>query len=222
MPSLSTGHNIYLSRVNHDLTLNVGGTRPRRNNYFSLGRVLIIGGGVTGLTVSLCEKKSFYHFFYRDKSSDCVDATGRWLRSDHTLRSMGITVRSYHIPNCWRFVRIILISHHFLIVIPTLALSCRWEWPPAVCGKHTNLDSLDKSKRWCMTSYRILEKLMGAIPAKEHGARMRMSNFFFHKKLQDMPEQLEKMLEIESVSGVRYCHLRQGGTLTNSTQDPGI
>jgi D-amino-acid oxidase len=54
-----------------------------------------------------------------------------------------------------------------------------------------------------MTSYRILEDLMKIIPANDHGARLRMSNFFFHKKLSDMPDQLEKMLEIESVPGVR-------------------
>jgi hypothetical protein len=44
---------------------------------------------------------------------------------------------------------------------------------------------------------------MKIIPANDHGARLRMSNFFFHKKLSDMPDQLEKMLEIESVPGVR-------------------
>ena len=53
-----------------------------------------------------------------------------------------------------------------------------------------------------MVTYRILEKLMSNIPAEEHGARMRLSNFFFHKMLEDMPEQLEKMLEIAAVPGV--------------------
>src|ERR1700728_1538660 len=78
-------------------------------------------------------------------------------------------------------------------------LCSRWEWPPAVCGKHTNLDSLENSKRWCMTSYRIFDKLARIISAEEHGVRMRLSNFFFHKNLGEMPEQLQKMQEIESM-----------------------
>jgi FAD dependent oxidoreductase len=100
--------------------------------------------------------------------------------------------------------------------------SLRWEWPPAVCGKHTNLDSLDKSKRWCMTSYRILEDLMKIVPAKEHGIRMRMSNFFFHKTLPNMPDQLEKMLEIESVPGVRTTCINGTRNTNNQPQIRGF
>jgi hypothetical protein len=53
-----------------------------------------------------------------------------------------------------------------------------------------------------MTSYRILDKLARALPAEEHGVRMRVSNFFFYEKLTALPEQLKKMKEIESVSDV--------------------
>ncbi|XP_015758697.1 PREDICTED: D-aspartate oxidase-like [Acropora digitifera] len=28
-----------------------------------------------------------------------------------------------------------------------------WEWPPAVCGRHTDEKSLERSKVWCMDSY---------------------------------------------------------------------
>jgi D-amino-acid oxidase len=72
-----------------------------------------------------------------------------------------------------------------------------------VCGKHTNVISLDNSKRWCMTSYRALDKLVRTIPVEEHGVRMRMANFFFEKDISEMPDQLEKMLEIASVKDVR-------------------
>jgi len=60
-----------------------------------------------------------------------------------------------------------------------------------------------------MVTYRILEKLMKAIPAEEHGVRMRLSNFFFHKMLADIPDQLEKMLEIAAVPGVSFSPLNE-------------
>ncbi|KAF8877527.1 hypothetical protein BD779DRAFT_1789543 [Infundibulicybe gibba] len=78
-----------------------------------------------------------------------------------------------------------------------------WEWPPAVCGKHTNLISLDNSKRWCMTTYRGLDKLMHTLPAHEHGVRMRMANFFFEQSIHKMPGQLEKMNEIAAVHDIQ-------------------
>lgn len=53
-----------------------------------------------------------------------------------------------------------------------------------------------------MTTYRALEHLMEKLPVEEHGVRMRMANFFFEKKLEAMPGQLEKMLEIQAVPGV--------------------
>ena len=76
-----------------------------------------------------------------------------------------------------------------------------WEWPPAVCGKHTDVISLHNSKRWCMTSYRVFEKLEEMFPASDfmdHGVRMKMANFFFDQVLEDMPDkgQLEKFEEI--------------------------
>ncbi|KAF8875175.1 nucleotide-binding domain-containing protein [Infundibulicybe gibba] len=78
-----------------------------------------------------------------------------------------------------------------------------WEWPPAVCGKHTNLISLDNSKRWCMTTYRGLDKLMHTLPAQEHGVRMRMANFFFEQSIHKMSGQLEKMNEIAAVHDIQ-------------------
>ncbi|KAF9005286.1 FAD dependent oxidoreductase [Hymenopellis radicata] len=79
-----------------------------------------------------------------------------------------------------------------------------WEWPPAVCGKHTDVISLEKSKNWCMTSYRIFDKLQGWMPSDtlDHGVRMGMSNFFFVEKLEDMADegQLEKWNELQEMS----------------------
>ncbi|KAE9403030.1 FAD dependent oxidoreductase [Gymnopus androsaceus JB14] len=57
-----------------------------------------------------------------------------------------------------------------------------WEYPPAVCGKHTDAISLRHSKEWAMTSYKIFEEIvekLGETDAIDHGVRMRVANFFF-------------------------------------------
>ena len=36
----------------------------------------------------------------------------------------------------------------------TSEIACvMWEWPPAVCGRHTNKKSLERAKVWCMNGY---------------------------------------------------------------------
>ncbi|KAF8915093.1 hypothetical protein CPB85DRAFT_1251774 [Mucidula mucida] len=83
-----------------------------------------------------------------------------------------------------------------------------WEWPPAVCGKHTDVISLEKSKDWCMTSYHIFDKLqewmppVGNLKAFDHGVQMGMANFFFVEKLEEMADagQLDKWNEIQEMS----------------------
>jgi len=55
-----------------------------------------------------------------------------------------------------------------------------WEWPPAVCGRHTDIISLENSKRWCKVAYDRY-KGMAANPelSVASGVRMRMAKFFF-------------------------------------------
>ena len=115
---------------------------------------------------------------------------------------MGIVAKSDNFSDCRSSVRI---SGSAVTVLANLC-GIRWEWPPAVCGKHTNVVSLDKPKRWCMVAYRAFDKLMQLLPAEHHGVRMRMSNLFFSKPLEQMPGQLEKMREIES-NGEVCVHL---------------
>ncbi|KAF9031555.1 FAD dependent oxidoreductase [Hymenopellis radicata] len=83
-----------------------------------------------------------------------------------------------------------------------------WEYPPAVCGKHTDLISLHNSKRWCMTAYRIFDMLQEMMPGShyfDHGVRMCMANFFFDQKLEDMPDpgQLAKYEEILAQTDIK-------------------
>ena len=65
-----------------------------------------------------------------------------------------------------------------------------WEWPPAVCGRHTDIISLENSKRWCKVAYDRY-KAMAANPelSEASGVRMRMAKFFFLEPVLSSPEQ---------------------------------
>jgi D-amino-acid oxidase len=78
-----------------------------------------------------------------------------------------------------------------------------WEYPPAVCGAHTDTISLSNSRRWCMLAYEIWGSI-AADPklAAISGVHMRQSAFFFPCRIENDPAQLTKMREIEN-SGVR-------------------
>ena len=78
-----------------------------------------------------------------------------------------------------------------------------WEYPPAVCGQHTDAVSLSKSKTWCMVGYRIWEAIASdPTLAVLSGVQMKESNFFFPYPIDADPAQFSKMREIET-SGVR-------------------
>jgi D-amino-acid oxidase len=55
-----------------------------------------------------------------------------------------------------------------------------WEWPPAVCGRHTDPISLERSKKWCKVGYEKLKKI-AADPdlSASAGVKMRLAKFFF-------------------------------------------
>ena len=78
-----------------------------------------------------------------------------------------------------------------------------WEYPPAVCGQHTDAISLKHSKRWCMTAYHIWDEIAGSEGlAEASGVRMKCSDFFFPVPVEQDPAQLSKMNEIMA-SGIR-------------------
>ena len=68
-----------------------------------------------------------------------------------------------------------------------------WEWPPAVCGRHTDEKSLERSKVWCMDSYGKFMEL--AMNPKETGAYLRQSVFYFKEKVSD---------DLKNITGVLY------------------
>ncbi|KAI0125100.1 FAD dependent oxidoreductase [Xylariales sp. AK1849] len=78
-----------------------------------------------------------------------------------------------------------------------------WEFPPAVCGSHTDAISLAHSKHWCMIAYHIWDGI-ASIPelSTTSGVRMMPSDFFFPDAVENDGAQYSKMMEIMS-SGVR-------------------
>ena len=78
-----------------------------------------------------------------------------------------------------------------------------WEYPPAVCGQHSDAVSLQNSKRWCMEAYHIWDAIAASKELSEvSGVRMKGADFFFPRSIEEDAQQMSKMLEIMS-SGVR-------------------
>ncbi|KAK0212550.1 FAD dependent oxidoreductase [Desarmillaria ectypa] len=116
-------------------------------------RVLVIGGGVTGLTTA---------WILLDAGYDVTVVSEQWAPATPRITSQ--------------------------------IAGALWEYPPAVCGQHTDAKSLALSKGWSLTSYRIFDQLSKSLPA----IKMRNANFFFGKPIEDLPDQLSKMREIEA------------------------
>ncbi|KAI0798430.1 FAD dependent oxidoreductase [Irpex lacteus] len=153
----SSAASIYLAKQNGELVLQQGES-PNRLKHTDK-RVLIIGGGVTGLTNA---------WALLDAGYSVTVVSERWASLEDRITSQ--------------------------------IAGALWEWPPAVCGRHTDLVSLRLSKGWCMTSYRAFDQLRKILPADGaagHGIRMRTANFFFDKPIEQNAEEYEKMLEIE-------------------------
>ncbi|KAI0075591.1 FAD dependent oxidoreductase [Panus rudis PR-1116 ss-1] len=161
--SSGSSPNVYLSKVANELVLKEGKNPNRFQNAHK--RVLVIGGGVTGMTNA---------WALLDAGYSVTIISEKWASLDDRITSQ--------------------------------IAGALWEYPPAVCGKHTDVISLQRSKVWCMTSYRVFEKLQKLFPAQElphHGIRMRMANFFFDHPIEELPEEYSKMVEIAQESGIR-------------------
>ncbi|KAH7076390.1 nucleotide-binding domain-containing protein [Paraphoma chrysanthemicola] len=97
-----------------------------------------------------------------------------------------------------------------------------WEYPPAVCGQHTDAESLERSKGWCMISYGVWSEIAAAGAAvaangidqagevnghgnmgkEKYGVQMRTANFFFKSTVHETAGQLLKMQDL-AASGVQ-------------------
>ncbi|KAJ7387140.1 hypothetical protein OS493_004106 [Desmophyllum pertusum] len=119
-------------------------------------RVLIIGGGVVGMTSALQLLNKGYKVTVVAKEYASPVSSGKRITSE--------------------------------------IAGALWEWPPAVCGRHTDEKSLD--------SYGKFMEL--AMNPKETGAYLRQSIFYFKDKVNDLPKQLEKMDELSHLPGFRH------------------
>ena len=106
-------------------------------------RVLVIGGGVVGMTSALQLLQKGYKVTVVAKEFASPVASGKCITSE--------------------------------------IAGALWEWPPAVCGRHTDEKSLERSKVWCMDSYAKFMEL--AMKPKETGAYLRQSVFYFKNKV---------------------------------------
>lgn len=97
---------------------------------------------------------------------------------------------------------VIVISKDFSPNITSNVAGALWEWPPAVCGYHSDLVSLERSKEWCMTSY---DQFYDLALRKETGVYIRNVYFFFKEMVKDNPFHLNKMNELkEKIKGFRH------------------
>ena len=81
-----------------------------------------------------------------------------------------------------------------------------WEWPPTVCGGHIDEESLDRAKVWCTESYTKFVEM--AMKSEETGVFVQQSVFYFKNKVEDVPEQMEKMNELRYLPGFQHnCRL---------------
>lgn len=78
---------------------------------------------------------------------------------------------------------------------PSVVAGALWEWPPAVCGYHTDLESLSRSKQWSVVSYKRFTAL-AAQP--KTGVRVAPAMFYFRHRVEDRPAEREKMEETKA------------------------
>src|SRR5437763_1608548 len=50
-------------------------------------------------------------------------------------------------------------ADRFAPEVTSVVAGALWEWPPAVCGQHNDLVSLERSKAWCNSSYEVFAEL---------------------------------------------------------------
>lgn len=88
-----------------------------------------------------------------------------------------------------------IIAEKFAPRITSNVAGALWEWPPAVCGHHQDQLSLERSKHWCMVSYREFEEIAHN---PETGVYLRPSGFYFRNKVEEHKPHLNKMNELRN------------------------
>lgn len=77
-----------------------------------------------------------------------------------------------------------------------------WEWPPAVCGQHHDVMSLERSKSWCVESYREFQALSRVGGT---GVFVRPAVFYLRRPLVEDAVERRKVAEMSGhVRGFRH------------------
>ncbi|KAL2818154.1 FAD dependent oxidoreductase [Aspergillus cavernicola] len=138
--------------------------KPLRPPSSSAAHILVIGGGVIGVTTA---------WLLLDKGYKVTIISKEWASYSDKQR------------------------------LTSQVAGALWEYPPAVCGHHTDIISLTNSKGWCMINYHIWDTI-ATLPSlsKASGVRMKRANFFFTHRIADNPALLQKTEEMRT-SGIR-------------------
>ncbi len=86
-----------------------------------------------------------------------------------------------------------VVADKFAPDIVSVVAGALWEWPPAVCGSHQDLRSLERSKSWCMTGY---ETFLELAEDDQTGVFVRPSVFYFRHPVEENAKDLHKMNEL--------------------------
>jgi D-amino-acid oxidase len=86
-----------------------------------------------------------------------------------------------------------VVAEKFAPDIVSVVAGALWEWPPAVCGHRLDPTSLERSKGWCMDSYRAFWDLARQADA---GVFLRQVVFYFRSPVAERPRDLAKMNEL--------------------------
>jgi D-amino-acid oxidase len=98
--------------------------------------------------------------------------------------------------------KVTIIAKEFSPNITSNVAGALWEWPPAVCGYHSDLISLDRSKDWCMTSY---DKFYELSKNEETGVFIKEVCFFFRQPVLENHFHSTKMNELKGkVKGFKH------------------
>jgi D-amino-acid oxidase len=96
---------------------------------------------------------------------------------------------------------VIVVADRFAPDLTSVVAGALWEWPPAVCGHHRDEDSLERAKSWCMTSYRMFQRLA---EDSRTGVYVRPASFYFRRPIEQYPIEVRKISELErNVAGYR-------------------
>ena len=92
---------------------------------------------------------------------------------------------------------VVIVADRFAPDLTSIVAGALWEWPPAVCGSHGAPRSLERSKKWCMTTYNKFKKIHAEFGSEETGLYLKDAYFYFKDILENRPTELRKMNELK-------------------------